>query len=198
MFYISRIKGVCTEGRIKWFNYLHTASNRYNYRRCSVKKVLLKFLQNSQEPLTCVFLWILWNFQEQIFCRTPPGDCFWTRWWLSMWSHFCIFFVSHWKALKLIRIQVILTNIHLLKLKFNNTNIRKRSEICSNLVIDDVLVSLLLTLNIFHTFFLCFYCWIWTGNFCDLRNQSKIRHKNHNKIVTIMIIINKINEENDN
>ena len=54
-FYISRIKGVCTEGRIKWFNYLHTITNRYSYRRCSVKKVLLKILQNSQEPLTHVF-----------------------------------------------------------------------------------------------------------------------------------------------
>ena len=42
---------------------------------------------------------------------------------------------------------------------------QKRCEICSKLTvkvvercIDVVLVSLLLTLNIFYTFFLCFYC----------------------------------------
>ena len=26
-------------------------------------------------------------------------------------------------------------------------------------------MSLLLTLNIFHEFFYCFYCWFWTGNY---------------------------------
>ena len=29
---------------------------------------------------------------------------------------------------------------------------------------DVVLVFLLLTMNILHTFFQCFYCWIWQGN----------------------------------
>ena len=32
-----------------------------------------------------------------------------------------------------------------------------------NGVIRVVLVSLLLTLNIFHTLFYCFYCWLWVG-----------------------------------
>ena len=50
----------------------------------------------------------------------------------------------------------------------NNINTSKRSEMCSNVnnfnkIIDIVLVFLLLTSNIFHTFFLCFYCWIWTS-----------------------------------
>ena len=51
-------------------------------------------------------------------------------------------------------------------LKVNNKNTRKRCEICSNLTIktperrqcDVALVSLLLTLNIFHILFYCFYC----------------------------------------
>ena len=49
--------------------------------------------------------------------------------------------------------------------KVNNGNTRKRCETCSKLtikhqndVINVVLVFLLLTLNMFHTFFLCFYC----------------------------------------
>ena len=58
-------------------------------------------------------------------------------------------------------------NIYLFKV--NNTNTRTRLEICSKLKrhqndIDDiVLVFLLLTVNIYHTFFLSFHCWIWTS-----------------------------------
>ena len=70
---------------------------RSSHRRCSVrKKVFLEILQNSQEN-TCargsfliklqawacnfisgtgVFLWILRNFKQHLFYRTPPGDCF--------------------------------------------------------------------------------------------------------------------------
>ena len=46
-------------------------------------------------------------------------------------------------------------------LKANHRNSRTRCEICSKLTrcsIGVVLVSLLLTLNIFHTLLLCFYC----------------------------------------
>ena len=48
-------------------------------------------------------------------------------------------------------------------LKVNNRNSRTRCEICSKLAIKIpehgvVLVFLLLTLNIFHTLFWCFYC----------------------------------------
>ena len=63
-------------------------------------------------------------------------------------------------------------------------NNRKRCEICSNLtikthqndVIDIVLVSLLLTLNIFHNFFYCFYCWLW-GPDCICLEQTSIRKR---------------------
>ena len=51
----------------------------------------------------------------------------------------------------------------------STVNTKKRYIICSNLtrntfqneVIDIVLVSLLLTLNIFHNFFYSVYCWLW-------------------------------------
>ena len=66
------------------------------------KKLFLEILQNSQKntcarvsflmklqakPATLlkkdsgtgVFLWILQNFQEHLFYRTPPGDCFWYK-----------------------------------------------------------------------------------------------------------------------
>ena len=49
--------------------------------------------------------------------------------------------------------------------KINNRNTRKMCEICSKLIIRHqnsaigvVLVSVLLTLNIFHTILYCFYC----------------------------------------
>ena len=49
--------------------------------------------------------------------------------------------------------------------KVNNRNIRTRCEICSKLAIKRL--SLLLTLNIFHTFFWCFFCKLWAGK-CQL------------------------------
>ena len=46
--------------------------------------------------------------------------------------------------------------------KVNNRNSRTRCEICSKLTIKDAIgvvqISLLLTLNIFHTLLYCFYC----------------------------------------
>ena len=61
---------------------------RSSHRRCSVKKVFLEILQISQEntcvrvpvkkgTLAQVSLWILRNFQEHLFYRTPLDDCFW-------------------------------------------------------------------------------------------------------------------------
>ena len=53
-------------------------------------------------------------------------------------------------------------NIYLFKL--NNRNTRKKWKICSKLTVTNVfLVLLSLTLNLFHTFFYCFYCWVWTS-----------------------------------
>ena len=45
-------------------------------------------------------------------------------------------------------------------LKINHRNTRASCEICSKLV---VLMSLLLTLNRFHTLTKCFYYWLWIG-----------------------------------
>ena len=54
----------------------------------------------------------------------------------------------------------------------NNRN--TKFKICSKLIIKMlgwphyiILVFLFLTLNIFHTFFYCFYCWLWTRK-CQL------------------------------
>ena len=60
--------------------------------------------------------------------------------------------------------------------KFNNGTTKERCEICSKItkVNDVVLVFLLLTLNIFHTFFLCFYWWLWTSK-CYWELFSKLR-----------------------
>ena len=56
-------------------------------------------------------------------------------------------------------------------LKVSNRNTRTRCKICAKLkmknqsdAIDVVLVSFLLTLNIFHALFLCFYWWLWSFN----------------------------------
>ena len=57
-------------------------------------------------------------------------------------------------------------------LKVNNENSRTLCKICSKLttktperyVINYVLVSLLLHLNILHKLFWCFICWLWTKN----------------------------------
>ena len=62
---------------------------RSSHHRCSmIKGVLRNFAKFTRKHLcqqlylkrdfgTDVFLWILWNFQEQLFYRTPLGDCFW-------------------------------------------------------------------------------------------------------------------------
>ena len=40
-----------------------------------LKKVFLKICE-IQDSGTGVFMWILLNFQEHLFYRTPAGDCF--------------------------------------------------------------------------------------------------------------------------
>ena len=79
-------------------------SNRSNHRRCSVRKgVLGNFAKFTGKHLcqilflirlqawglqlylkrssgTDVFLWILRDFQEHLFYRTPPGQWFWSTW----------------------------------------------------------------------------------------------------------------------
>ena len=105
----------------------------------------------------CLFLikvagWILRIFLEHLYQRTSPGDCF---------SDIFIFNLEY--ILPNIQVSSYTANIHLLKV--NNRNTRKRYEICWKLSIKTVerrhchgSVFLLLTLNMFQTFFLCFYC----------------------------------------
>ena len=59
----------------------------------------------------------------------------------------------------------------------------KVNNINTNDVIDVVLVSLLLTLNIIHTSFQCFYCWLWAGK-C-LLNCSKATAKVGGKLIVM-------------
>ena len=56
--------------------------------------------------------------------------------------------------------------------QFKSTQTIKRWELCwkSTLKIPErsywhLLTSLLTTLNLFHPFFSCFWCWLWTGKF---------------------------------
>ena len=80
------------------------AADRSSHRRCPVRKVFLEISKNSQEENTCtrvsffnkfagatcnfikkgdsgtgIFLWILRNFWEPPFYKTPLGDCFWSE-----------------------------------------------------------------------------------------------------------------------
>ena len=61
------------------------------------------------------------------------------------------------------------TNIYLFK--FNNINTRRRCKICSKLTIKTLEWRhwchsgvFIVDLNIFHTFFYCFYYWLWASN----------------------------------
>ena len=56
--------------------------------------------------------------------------------------------------------------------KVNNRNTRRMCEIWSKLTIKTP-VFLFLTLNIFLTFFLCFYCWLWTST-CQLGSNDLV------------------------
>ena len=38
---------------------------------------------------------------------------------------------------------------------------------------EKILVPLLLSLNIFYTYFKCSYCWLWIGKFCQYRRSAE-------------------------
>ena len=56
-----------------------------------------------------------------------------------------------------------LENVNMFKV--NNKNTRRRQWTMMLIINDVVLVSFLLTLNIFQLFSYCFYCWIWASGF---------------------------------
>ena len=78
------------------------------------------------------------------------------------------------------------TNIYLFKV--NNGNIRKRHDI------DVFLVFLSLTLNIFHTFFWCFFCWLWTSK-CSLESMIWIKIMNIFSSVTRILVKSKTSKK---
>ena len=79
-------------------------------------------------------------------------------------------------------IEIVIQFPAVIYFKVNNRNTRTMCEIGSDLTIktpkrrhDVVLVSLLLTLNKFHTLLWCSYCWLW-ANKCQLVLQVFIRN----------------------
>ena len=64
-------------------------NRRRGHQRCSIKKLFLKISQYSQvlwpatllkrDSNTCIFLWILRNFQERLFWKISTNDCFWNQ-----------------------------------------------------------------------------------------------------------------------
>ena len=79
-------------------------------------------------------------------------------------------------------------NIYLFK--FNNRNTRKKCKICSKLTIKTLergqwrrsgaLICIVFNLYVFHIFFYCFYCWLWTSNYL-LGNVAPNLFKLNNK-----------------
>ena len=112
---------------------------------------------------TTIILTYLWK----LFTRHEETSLI--IWQINQWAGFY--------SLETLTINRFPTNIYLLKVK--NRNTRKRCEICSVnnihtrttsdvvlvciLLTEHILQFLSLTLNIFHTFFHCFYCSTWTS-----------------------------------
>ena len=95
-FYLNRCTIFLASPKLVYLKLRYSSSHRI----CSVEKMFLKISQNSLKNIcdrvcfgiklqasacnflkivtgTGVFLFILWNFQEHLLYRTPPGDCFW-------------------------------------------------------------------------------------------------------------------------
>ena len=84
------------------------------------------------------------------------------------WGNETLFVCKSWGTGIFIHFMSLPAGIHLFKV--NNRNNSAMCKICLKLtikapndVIDFIVVSLLLTLNIFHKLFWCFYCWLWTS-----------------------------------
>ena len=94
-FYLNRCTVFLASPKLVYLKLRYSSSHRI----CSVEKMFLKISQNSLKNIcdrvcfgiklqawacnflkivtgTGVFLFILWNFQEHLLYRTPPGDCF--------------------------------------------------------------------------------------------------------------------------
>ena len=81
----AKINRILTNSEIRLHHCLCESScfkaGRNSQQRCSVKKLLLKILQNWQENIsvsdTGFFSSVLWNVWEHFFYRTISGNCFW-------------------------------------------------------------------------------------------------------------------------
>ena len=104
----------------------------------------------------------------QYMCPDSQKSCkFGHTYWINLYWK-TLFFVQcdfHADTSNFKFLRFLLVCIYLFKIYHRNT--RKRGELCSKLttrhqnnIIDFALMSLLLTLNIIHTFFYCLYCWL--------------------------------------
>ena len=82
LMYICNNSGSCLSG---WFtfSYLDVPISDSNSAFAQVQSLFLNKIAGLRpasllktDSDTVVFLWILWNFEEHFFCRTPPGDYF--------------------------------------------------------------------------------------------------------------------------
>ena len=92
-----------------------------------------------------------------------------TLYWNPIFSHFTLY--------SLVKLAVTHSQLKFICSKSTKKNIEKRTDIASI-----VLLFLFLVLNMFHTFFQCCYCWIWTG-------RCFLICKNHVLLVARSLII---------
>ena len=95
-------------------------------------------------------------------------ECF--HWQFRLWKIEKMFLFQNICCIKLQKINNP-AEIYLFNVK--NRNTRTMCKICSKLTIKTPIKSLLLTLNRFHSFLCCLYCWLWTST-CWLGYLEKI------------------------
>ena len=103
---------------------------------------------------------------------------------------------DHWKKKKktliLMLFQKLITSRHKpseqLTFTCSKWNTRKRHDI------DAFLAFLLLTPNIFHTFFWCFFCWVWTSK-CLLESMMWLKIMNIFSSVTRILVKSKTSKK---
>ena len=81
---------------------------------------------------------------------------------------------------KVVILQILSIPANIYLFKVDNRNTRKTCEICSKLTL-----FLLFTVNIFHTFFKCFYCWLRTSKFqlrCSRKKLVQRPKKNYKRV----------------
>ena len=113
-----------------------------------------------------IFLFCCKNFYFLISVLSKAfSNTFKLRYCTIFWSRPTISAVTKKKKKKLVFVLWTPLPANIYVFQVNNKNTRRKCKICSKSTIKTpVLVFLLLTLNILHFFFYCFYCWLWRSN----------------------------------